>query len=183
MSQMMTIGNNTKEEMISLIAKDGISVSVPMSVAKISITIKNMLEDLGDSIGEGQDNSIPIPNINGPILAKIYMFCDYIHNNPDELNKLTVWLEDKSFTVLLGSEWFKEFLNVDQQTTFDIILGANFLDIQSLLNMECKYVASIIRNKTPDELRTLFSSPQETATVVENEATQATQEVETTVNA
>ncbi len=164
MSQMMTIGNNNaNEEMIGLIAKDGIIVSVPMSIAKISLTIKNMLEDLGDVIGEGQDNTIPIPNVNGIILAKIYTFCDYIHNNPSELENLQTWLDDKTFTFQLA-KWFNEYLNVDQQITFEVILGANFLDIQSLLNMQCKHVAGIIRNKTPDELRTLFAGQPQVET-------------------
>ncbi len=166
MSQMMTIGNNN-EEMIVLNAKDGINVSVPLSVAKISITIKNMLEDLGEMVEEGHENSIPIPGVDGAILAKIYTFCDYIHTNPTELENLQIWLDDKTFTVPL-SQWFNEYLNVDQQTMFEVILGANFLDIQPLLNMQCKNVANIIRNKTPDELRTLFASQSTQETVVAN---------------
>ncbi len=163
---MMTIGNNN-EEMIVLNAKDGINVSVPLSVAKISITIKNMLEDLGEMVEEGHENSIPIPGVDGAILAKIYTFCDYIHTNPTELENLQIWLDDKTFTVPL-SQWFNEYLNVDQQTMFEVILGANFLDIQPLLNMQCKNVANIIRNKTPDELRTLFASQSTQETVVAN---------------
>jgi hypothetical protein len=158
MSQMTTTDN-----MCILSANDGINITVPLDIARVSITISNMLEDLGEMGQEGEDNIIPIPNINGAVLNKIYTFCEYIHNNPMELQNLQTWLDDKTFTVPL-SKWFNEYLNVDQQTMFEVILGANFLDIQSLLNMQCKHVATIIRNKTPDELRVLFAN-QSTAAV------------------
>ncbi len=155
---MATNDNN----MCVLYAKDGVNVSIPLDVAKVSITIKNMLEDLGEIVEMGEENSIPIPAVDGAILTKIFEFCEYIHNNPTELENLKTWLDDKTFTFPLPT-WFNEYLNVDQKTMFEIILGANFLDIQSLLNMECKHVANIIRNKTPDELRSLFANQENTA--------------------
>ncbi len=171
MSQMMTIGNNNGN-MVVLNANDGVNVSVPMDIAKISLTIKNMLEDLGEIIEEGGENAIPLPNVSGAIVAKIFTFCDYIHNNPDEFAQLNTWLEDKTFNVPLPG-WFQEYLNVEQTIMFEVILGANFLDIQPLLNMQCKHVAGIIRNKTPDELRKLFA-PSEDSTVVAAGASVAT---------
>jgi S-phase kinase-associated protein 1 len=171
MSQMTTTDNN----MCVLSANDGVNITIPLNVAKVSITISNMLEDLGDMGQEGEDNIIPVPNVNGAILKKIYTFCDYIYNNPIELQNLQTWLDDKTFTVPLH-QWFNDYLNVDQQTMFEVILGSNFLDIQSLLNMQCKYVANIIRNKTPDELRVLFANQStngsSATTAAEEEATQ-----------
>jgi S-phase kinase-associated protein 1 len=166
MSDMAATDNN----MCILTANDGVQINVPIEVAKISITIKNMLEDLDEMYGSTDENAIPIPTINGPILEKIMTFCDYIYHNQTELENLNIWLNDKTFTVPL-SHWFVEYLNIDQQTLFDVILGANFLDIQSLLNMQCKYVATIIRNKTPEELRILFGTNQnvtETASTEDN---------------
>lgn len=40
-------------------------------------------------------------------------------------------------------EWDKEFINVDQGTLFEIILAANYLDIQGLLDLGCKTVANM----------------------------------------
>jgi S-phase kinase-associated protein 1 len=156
MSQMMTTANN----MCVLNGRDGINVIVPLAVAKVSITIRNMLEDLGEILEEGQDNNIPVPGVKGAILDKIYIFCNYIHTNPQELDTLITWTDDKTYTFPLP-EWYNEFLNIDQATLFEVILGANFLDIQPLLNMTCKYIANIIRNKTPDELKILFKNPDE----------------------
>ncbi len=176
---MMTIGNiNSSEESIILSGKDGINIKIPIDVAKISITIKNMLEDLGEMVEEGEENIIPITNINGAILAKIFQFCNYIHTNQEEFENLKTWLEDKSFSFSL-SQWFNDYLDVEQELMFQVILGANFLDIQPLLNMQCKHVANIIRNKTPAELKVLFATPTE-ADVPQTEATEATEAVDAT---
>ncbi len=144
--------------MCVLSANDGVNISVPIDVAKISITIKNMMEDIGDT--EEDNNIVPIPVVNGAILQKIYIFCNYIHNNPSELDNLNLWLDDTTYTFQL-SQWFIDYLNVDQETMLEVTKGANFLDISVLLNMQCKYIACIIRNKTPDELRILFQSQTE----------------------
>jgi hypothetical protein len=38
-----------------------------------------------------------------------------------------------------------------------MILAANYLDIPSMLEVTCKAVASLIRGKTPDEIRAVFN--------------------------
>jgi S-phase kinase-associated protein 1 len=35
-------------------------------------------------------------------------------------------------------EWDKEFVNVDKDLLFDIILAANYLDMKNLLELGCK---------------------------------------------
>jgi hypothetical protein len=151
MSNIETIGNNT-DKMIILTSNDNISYSSDIKTVYQCITIKNMLEDLGD---EG-DFPIPIPNVKGNILKKVLIFCDYIKNNSEDSQLLEEWTADRTFTIQL-SHWFSDFIMVEQSILFEIILAANFLDIPLLLNLGTKYVASLIRNKTPEELRTLFS--------------------------
>ena len=155
MSQIKTADN-----MCTLKARDGINVVVPLDVAKISITIKNMLEDLGEISEDDEYNIIPIPNIDGVILKKIYEYCNYIHKNPQDLDTINIWLNDKNFSGP-PPEWYNEFLNIDQSTLFEIIVGANFLDIKQLLDMTCKTISNIIRNNTHNELRCLFKNPEE----------------------
>ncbi len=49
-----------------------------------------------------------------------------------------------------------EFLQVDQETLFELILAANYLDIKGLLEVACKQVAIMIKSKTPEEVRQVF---------------------------
>ncbi|CAI8593641.1 unnamed protein product [Vicia faba] len=54
-------------------------------------------------------------------------------------------------------KWDAEFVKVDQDTLFDLILAANYLDIKSLLDLTCKTVASMMDGRTPDEIRRTFN--------------------------
>ena len=138
--------------MISIISKDNKLFSINIESIKISNTIKNMLEDLG----EQSDEAIPIFTINGSILEKVLIFCDYVYNNPRELDFFQMWANDKSFAIPIP-EWFKDFISVEEQMLFDIIIAANFLDIQLLINLGCKVIADSIRHKTPAELKQKFT--------------------------
>jgi hypothetical protein len=153
MSNIETIGNNTNK-MMTLVSKDGTIFYIDIETVKQSITIKDMLDSLGDE----DDAPIPIPNVEGSTMKKVLTFCDYVRNNAEATQNLENWNNDRTYTVPLP-QWFSDFITVEQSIVFEIILAANFLDIQLLLNLGCKYVASLIRNKTPEELRSLFADP------------------------
>ena len=53
--------------------------------------------------------------------------------------------------------WDKDFVKVDDETLFNLILAANYLDIKSLLDLTCKTVADEIKGKTPEEIRIRFN--------------------------
>ena len=53
---------------IKLRSNDGEVFEVDMEVAKQSITIKTMLEDLG--VGDDNNETVPLPNVNSAILKK-----------------------------------------------------------------------------------------------------------------
>merc|ERR1719263_1061636 len=55
------------------------------------------------------------------------------------------------------SEWDCEFLIVKQTDLFELILAANYLDIKPLLDLTCAQVASMIKGRTPDEIRKIFN--------------------------
>ena len=55
------------------------------------------------------------------------------------------------------SEWDSKFVDVDHELLFELILAANYMDIKSLLDLTCAKVASMMKNKTPEEIRKLFN--------------------------
>eukprot|EP01101_Sappina_pedata_P008848 TRINITY_DN4993_c1_g1_i1.p1 TRINITY_DN4993_c1_g1~~TRINITY_DN4993_c1_g1_i1.p1 ORF type:complete len:172 (-),score=83.35 TRINITY_DN4993_c1_g1_i1:165-647(-) len=133
---------------IKLQSVDEQEFEVERSVAEMSITVKNMLDDIPDG-----DNTIPLPNVTGKILAKIVEYCKYHKEHP------TLASEDKKDEKRTDDiiPWDNTFCQVDQATLFELILAANYLDIKPLLDLTCKVVANMIKGKTPEEIRQTFN--------------------------
>jgi len=133
---------------VLLQSEDDQQFSVLKNVVECSATIKNMLSDMGV-----EQQIIPLPNIKGKTLKKILEFCQQQIENP------TVIPDEKKDEKRTDniSEWDKTFCNVDIDFLFELILGANYLDIKPLLDLTCKTVANMIKGKTPEEIRTKFN--------------------------
>merc|ERR1712121_190071 len=136
---------------MKLQSSDGEMFEVDVEIAKQSVTIKTMLEDLGMDEEEGE--SVPLPNVNAAILKKVIQWCTYHKDDPplpdDDDNK-----EKRTDDI---SSWDADFLKVDQGTLFELILAANYLDIKGLLDVTCKTVANMIKGKSPEEIRKTFN--------------------------
>jgi len=136
---------------IKLQSSDGEIFDTDVQIAKCSGTIKTMLEDLG--MDEGDDEVVPLPNVNSAILRKVLQWATYHKDDPqpaeDDENK-----EKRTDDI---SSWDADFLKVDQGTLFELILAANYLDIKGLLDVTCKTVANMIKGKTPEEIRKTFN--------------------------
>uniref|UniRef100_A0A0B7ALP7 S-phase kinase-associated protein 1 n=1 Tax=Arion vulgaris TaxID=1028688 RepID=A0A0B7ALP7_9EUPU len=136
---------------IKLHSSDAEIFVVDVEIAKQSVTIKTMLEDLG--MDEDEDEPVPLSNVNAAILKKVIQWCTFHRDDPpppeDDDNK-----ERRTDDIC---SWDTEFLKVDQGTLFELILAANYLDIKGLLDVTCKTVANMIKGKSPEEIRKTFN--------------------------
>jgi S-phase kinase-associated protein 1 len=105
---------------VCIIANDGQSFKVSLSQANRSKTIKTLIED-------GTANCIILPDITGPVLAKVIEY-----------------LSDGNIL---------DFVNVEQWLLFELVLVAKYLDIEELLDLICMTVMNSIKGQTPDEIR------------------------------
>ncbi|MED6252967.1 suppressor of kinetochore protein mutant, partial [Ataeniobius toweri] len=107
----------TEMPTIKLQSSDGEIFEVDVEIAKQSVTIKTMLEDLGMD-DEGDDDPVPLPNVNAAILKKVIQWCTHHKDDPpppeDDENK-----EKRTDDIPV---WDQEFLKVDQGTLFELIL-------------------------------------------------------------
>ncbi|EEC00762.1 SCF ubiquitin ligase complex, putative [Ixodes scapularis] len=103
---------------IKLQSSDGEVFDVDVEIAKASVTIKTMLEDLG--MDDDEDEVVPLPNVNSAILKKVIHWATYHKDDPpppeDDENK-----EKRTDDI---SSWDADFLKVDQGTLFELILTA-----------------------------------------------------------
>jgi len=132
--------------MVTLQSVDEQKFQVTIKSAKMSETIKNLLEDA--TAGE----PIPLPNITGKILALVVQYCNYHSEHP------TVVSEEKKDEKRTDDiiPWDLDFCKVDQATLFELVLASNYLDIAELLNLTCKTIANMIKGKTPKEIKQAF---------------------------
>lgn len=137
---------------IKLKSSDGEVFDVDVEVAKASVTIKTMLDDLG-SDGD-DDEEVPLPNVNSSILKRVIQWATY---HKDDAPAPADDEEGKERRTDDISQWDQDFLKVDQGTLFELIQAANYLDIKGLLDVTCKTVANMIKGKTPEEIRKTFN--------------------------
>jgi len=135
---------------VKLQSSDDQEFEVEKPVAQMSVTIKNMLEDME---GVGTEAAIPLPNVTGKILAKVIEYCKYHLDHPTPASEEKK--DEKRTDDIIP--WDQEFCKVDQATLFELILAANYLDIKPLLDLTCKTVANMIKGKTPEEIRKTFN--------------------------
>mmetsp|Transcript_9129 Transcript_9129/g.33490 ORF Transcript_9129/g.33490 Transcript_9129/m.33490 type:complete len:158 (-) Transcript_9129:723-1196(-) len=131
---------------VKLRSSDAELFEVEEEVAFESHTVKNMIEDVDE---EGSDAPIPLPNVNAKILAKVIEYCKHQVETRKES-------EDKAASEESIKNWEANFVNVDQNTLFELILAANYLNIKSLLDLTCLTVANMIKGKNPEEIRRTF---------------------------
>uniref|UniRef100_A0A6T9E8N6 Uncharacterized protein n=1 Tax=Noctiluca scintillans TaxID=2966 RepID=A0A6T9E8N6_NOCSC len=151
-------------ELLKLKSSQGEVFEVEPEVACMSTLIKNMVDD------SGTDEEIPLPNVKTAVLSKVIDYCKYHKDNPAE--EIQKPLKSTILVECGVSEWDAEYVNIDQEVLFEIILAANYLDIKSLLDLTCAKVASLIKGKTTEEIRKQFNivndfTPEEEAQVRE----------------
>ena len=123
-----------------------------------------LLEDNEEDLTE-----IPLPNVKSTVLQKVIEFCE--HHKEEPMTEIEKPLKSQNMNEVV-QKWYADFVNVEQVLLFELILAANYMDIKPLLDLTCATVASMIKGKTPEEIRTTFNisndfSPEEEAQVRE----------------
>ena len=127
-------------EYVKLKSKQEDLFEVEIKAAFRSITIKNMVEDTG------LDIHVPVPMVDSLTLVKVIEYLKYHQQAEEETIP-----EDEQ------TRWDKDYIRVDDETLFNTILAANYLDIKPLLDLTCKAVADEIKGKSPEEIRLRFN--------------------------
>ena len=118
---------------------------------------------------DAEQQEIPLPNVKSQILGKVLEFCKHYTEEP--MNEIEKPLKSANMGEVV-QEWYATYVDVEQEILFELILAANFMDIKPLLDLTCATVASMIKGKTPEEIRKTFNivndfTPEEEAQVRE----------------
>lgn len=135
-----------KEGKVQLMSSDNQVFEVAQEAALMSGTVKNMIEEVGS------DDQIPLPNVSGIILAKVIEYINY-HVEADKKDEEDQFIMDEDDT----RAWDVTYMQVDQQTLYELILAANYLNIKGLLDLTCQTVANLIKGRSTEDLRQKFN--------------------------
>ena len=110
------------------------------AVASQSRIIKKVMEDLGTH------TPVPLPLVSSEILEKVIQYCRYhVLHAPHDANPNPMW--DMEFLETLDGH----------ETLLRLVLAANYLCIQNLLDLLCETIANMIRGKNRQQIRQILN--------------------------
>ncbi|XP_001602218.2 S-phase kinase-associated protein 1 [Nasonia vitripennis] len=137
---------------IQLKSEDGTLFRVEMDIVMRFKTIKTMLNELGlDGV---EDEIVPLPNVSSGTLDKIIEWATHHRNDPvQEPDEDNLDPNDGGL-----SDWDFNFLENERigDKLIPLMVAANYLDIDSLMNSCCKYAANLIKGKSTTEVREIL---------------------------
>ena len=151
------------EKNITLISSDGEKVVISSKAVQRSVLVKGIIEDYPDNA------EVPLNNVKSNILLEIKEYLDHYENQ--EPKSIERPLPSQNFQDCVD-DWDFKYIDVEKDLIFELILGANYMDIKPLLELASAKVASIIKGKTTEEIRKTFGiqndfTPEEEQQILE----------------
>merc|ERR1711997_1310287 len=112
--------------------------------------------------GDQEVQKIEIKKINAEYMGLIVKYLNYHKGKvPAEIAKP---IRSVKMEKIVEDEWDATFINSQtKRTIFQIILGANYMDIKSLLHLGCAKIATMIKGKSPEEIKKILSEEDDDA--------------------
>ena len=117
----------------------------------MSELVKTMLDEDAD---EEEAQEVPLPNVKSAVLTKVIEFCR--HHQEEPMTEIEKPLKSANMFEVV-QQWYANFVDIEQEVLFELILAANYMDVKPLLDLTCATVASMIKGKTPEEIRQQFN--------------------------
>ena len=98
--------------------------------------------------------TIKLDNLSSEVLLKVINFLEKYNNSPFEKIEKPLKSDDLSYCV--GKEYLEFLDSMEMDLLFEVIKAANFLEIESLLDLTCAKVATMLKGKSVEEIRQTF---------------------------
>jgi len=126
---------------IKLTSKNGDKKKLPKKHAMISGLVKTALEQDSDA------TEVPLPGVTSEILQKVVEYMQ--HHKGEEPPIIPKPLRSKEMKEVCKDPWDATFID----SVYDLILAANYMDINSLLHLGCAKVASLIKGQPLEKIK------------------------------
>jgi len=139
------------EPTVHLVSSEGDRFVVPVKIAIVSGTVKDIIKEDDD---DDDEEEIDLQNVSTATLVKVIDFMNLYDR--EKMNDIEKPLRSDKMEEVVQVV-YSEFVVIDQEKLFDLILAANYMHIQPLLDLTCAKVASMIKGKSPEEIRATFN--------------------------
>ena len=135
-----------EERTIKIKSKDNAEFELSSKAAERSNLLKGMIADF-------KENTFDLNNIDGKTLEKVKDYLvHYIDKNPSKIEKP---LKSNKFEEC-AEKWDVDFLGDDDDTILSLLLAANYLDIEPLLDLTSAKIACSLKGTTTENVRKEF---------------------------
>lgn len=124
--------------------------------AMMSKLVANILE------GDQDATEIQVKQVDGATLQLIVKYLQ--HHKGTEPGDIAKPIRSVKMEKIVEDPWDAEFINaLKKRDLFQLILGANYMDCKALLHLGCAKVATMIKGKSPEEIKQILGEEEETA--------------------
>jgi S-phase kinase-associated protein 1 len=148
------------EQTVTLVTSDGDSIVVAAAVARQSLTIAHILDDLGEDADPAvaAPLTVPLPAVKGAesagVMRRVVDLMELMH--ADAAAAPAAPAAPAAASAPVGSARPK-LADLDIKAMFETLTVANFLNCQPLVDAGIDEVVRRVRGKTPEEIRGLFN--------------------------
>jgi len=122
--------------------------------AKQSKLVANILE------GDSDASEIQVKQVDGSTLELIVKYLE--HHKGKEPAEIAKPIRSVKMEKIVEDTWDAEYINaLAKRALFQLILGANYMDCKSLLHLGCAKVATMIKGKSPEEIKQILGEEEE----------------------
>lgn len=147
-----TLYSTSTQRALTLIANDGGLVTVDENLARNSVLLQNLIDDLGIP-----NEPVPVPNVNAHILSLAFTYCGLIRNGPPRGNSLSQ-VPIATTPIIIPPEEFEFLTSLSKDELFLLMRAANYLDLSRLSQVIPDFIAqTFIKGKSVQEIRDAFN--------------------------
>lgn len=163
------IGLDDEPEMIIFVSKEGKKFEIEKKAACLSKLVKTALD------GDTTASEVPVQEVSSKILAYIIEYLqildeslkgdrneenknNFIARSPLTTTDISDWENDKNEKLPKEHMLFFKKMREDPKITREVLLAANYMDIEPLLKGMCAIIAANIKGKSIDEIKQILST-------------------------
>jgi len=131
-----------------------------LPITKVNALMSKLVSNIVE--GDQDATEISVKQVDGATLLLIVEYLN--HHNGKEPAEIAKPIRSVKMEKIVEDPWDAKFINgLPKRQLFQLILGANYMDCKSLLHLGCAKVATMIKGKSPEEIKQILGEEEEQA--------------------